>query len=61
MAKRNKKQDQVVSHVKAQRGLDRKEFFDNGGDFRQWIPPRIIIPDKRKRSNKKACRGKHRG
>ena len=61
MAKRNKKQNQVVSHVKAQRGLDRKEFFENGGDFRQWIPARIVIPDKKKRANKKACRGKCRG
>ena len=61
MAKRNKKSNQVVSHVKAQRGLDRKEFFENGGDFRQWIPPRIVVPDKRKRANKKACRGKWRG
>ena len=61
MAKRKKKQNQIVSHVKAQRGLDRKEFFDNHGDFRQWIPPRIVVPDKRKKANKKACRGKWRG
>ena len=61
MANRNKKSNQVISHVKAQRGLDRKRFFEEGGDFRQWVPPRIVIPDKRKRANKKACRGKFRG
>ena len=61
MAKRNKIQNKVMSHVKAQRGLDRKEFFANGGDFRQWIHPRIIIADKKKRASKNACRGKHRG
>tara|TARA_Y100000593_G_scaffold18875_1_gene37607 strand:+ start:4004 stop:4189 length:186 start_codon:yes stop_codon:yes gene_type:complete len=58
MAKRNKNQKSIVSHVKAQRGLDRKEFFENGGDFRRWIPARIVVPDKKKRANKKACRGK---
>ena len=61
MSKRNKNQNKAVAHVKTQRGLDRKEFFENGGDFRQWIPARIVIPDKRKRANKKACRGKCRG
>ena len=61
MAKRNQKSNKVVSHVKAQRGLDRARFFEEGGDFRQWIPPRIVVPDKRKKVNKKACRGKWRG
>ena len=61
MSKRNRKQNKTVAHVKTQRGLDRKEFFENGGDFRQWIPARIVIPDKRKRANKKACRGIRRG
>jgi len=61
MAKRNKKLNQIVSHIKAQRGLDRKQFFEEDGDFRKWIPARIVIPDKRKRKNKRACRGKIRG
>lgn len=60
MSKRNKK-NKTVAHVKTQRGLDRKEFFENGGDFRQWIPARIVIPDKKKKASKKACRGKYRG
>jgi hypothetical protein len=61
MSKHNKKLNQVISHIKVQRGLDRKRFFEEGGDFRQWIPARIVIPDKRKRANKKVCRGKYRG
>ena len=61
MAKHNKESNKVVAHIKTQRGLDRKRFFEEGGEMRRWIPARIIIPDKRKRSNKKACRGKWRG
>jgi len=57
MAKRNKKSNQIVSHIKIQRGIDRALFFKEDGDFRKWIPARIVIPDKRKRANKKACRG----
>lgn len=60
MSKRNK-ENLAIAHVKAQRGLDRKRYFEEGGDFRQWIPPRIIIEDKRKRASKQACRGKWRG
>lgn len=64
MAKKTKqyrKNKQVISHVKKQRGLDRQEFLETNGDMKQWIPPRIIIQDKRKTKNKKACRGKWDG
>ena len=51
MAKKTKqyrKNKQVISHVKKQRGLDRQEFLETNGDMKQWIPPRIIIQDKKK-------------
>ena len=63
MSKRNRKNrnNQTVAHIKAQRGLDRQHFLEENGDMKQWRPPRIVIPDKKKRSNKRACRGKWRG
>ena len=63
MSKRNRKNrsKQTVSHVKAQRGLDRQRFLQENGDMKQWRPPRIVVPDKRKANNKKACRGNWRG
>jgi hypothetical protein len=60
-AKQYRKNKQVISHVKKQRGLDRLEFLETNGDMKQWIPPRIIIQDKRKTKNKRACRGKWHG
>ena len=63
MSKRNRKnrKNQTVSHVKAQRGLDRQRFLEENGDMKQWRPPRIVVPDKRKAKNKRACRGNWRG
>ena len=61
MAKKNKKSHKTIRHVKAQRGLDRQIFLEENGDMKQWIPPLIIIQDKRKIRNKKACRGKWHG
>ena len=51
MSKRNRKNrsKQTVAHIKAQRGLDRQHFLEENGDMKQWRPPRIVIPDKRKR------------
>ena len=63
MSKRYRKnrRNQTVSHVKAQRGLDRQRFLEENGDMKQWRPPRIVVPDKRKAKNKRACRGNWRG
>lgn len=63
MSKRNRKnrKNQTVAHVKAQRGLDRQRFLEENGDMKQWRPPRIVVPDKRKVKNKRACRGNWRG
>ena len=63
MSKRNRKNrsKQTVAHIKAQRGLDRQRFLEENGDMKQWRPPRIVVPDKRKAKNKRACRGSWRG
>jgi len=63
MAKRNRKNrtKQIIKDIKAQRGLDRAHFLEENGDMKQWIPPRIVIPDKRKARARRACRGKWHG
>ena len=63
MSKRNRKNrsKQTVAHIKAQRGLDRQHFLETNGDMKQWRPPRIVIQDKKKVRNKRACRGNWRG
>ena len=64
MAKRiNKrvKNKKLIDQLKIQRGIDRALFLEQNGDIKQWNPPRIVIPDKKKKRNKKACRGKWNG
>ena len=60
MSKRNRqnRRNQTVAHIKAQRGLDRERFLQENGDMKQWRPPRIVIQNKKKVRNKRACRGK---
>ena len=47
-----------LRHKRAIAGIERKEFFDGGGDLKQWRPPRQVAVNKRKRANKNACRGR---
>jgi len=64
MAKRNNRKHKnahQIAHIKAQRGLDRARFLEENGDMKQWIPPRIVIPDKRKARARRACREKYHG
>ena len=64
MAKRNNRKNKhqyKIEQVKAQRGLDRARFLEENGDMKQWIPPRIVIPDKKKARSRRACRGKWNG
>lgn len=63
MSKRNNKKQvkMKLKQLRAQRGLDREHFLETNGDMKQWRPPRIVIPDKKKQKNKKACRRKYHG
>ena len=63
MSKRNRKNrnKRTLAHIKAQRGLDREQFLKENGDMKQWRPPRIVMPDKKKANSRKACRGKWHG
>ena len=41
------------------RGLERKEHFANGGDLVSWRGgTRTVTIDRKKKRNKRACRGK---
>ena len=41
------------------RGLERKEHFANGGDLVSWRgETRTVTIDRKKKRNKRACRGK---
>ena len=51
----------VLAQVKAQRGIDRKEFFANGGEAKRWRPVRQVFKDKKKARSKRACRGRKYG
>jgi len=63
MTKRNQnnKRKEIIANIKAQRGLDRQHFLETNGDMKQWNPPVTVVPDKKKKRNKKACRGKWHG
>ena len=57
-ARKNRKNKAKIDQLKIQAGLDRKHFFENGGDLSQWRGRPMVATDKRKQRNKKACRGK---
>lgn len=57
---KNKQNKTKLKQLKVQRGLDREYFIETNGDMKQWRPPRIVIPDKRKQKSKKYCRRKYR-
>ena len=51
----------IIKSIKAVRGLDRATHFANGGTLVEWMGgPRLIVKDKKKFQNKKACRGQTR-
>lgn len=51
----------ILKTLAGARGVERKEFFANGGNLTDWMGgPHIITKDKKKEKNKKSCRGKVR-
>jgi hypothetical protein len=50
-----------MKSIKAARGLDRADHFANGGTMIDWMGgPHLIVKNKKKTQNKKACRGQVR-
>jgi hypothetical protein len=62
--RRRKSKDPAVieqlRHMRGVAGMEREEFFANGGDVKQWRPPKRVEVDRRRQANKKACRGRVR-
>ena len=55
---RKQLKDQLKS-LKAIRGAERKQHFDQGGDLVAWRGgTRTVTVDRKKKQNKRACRGK---
>ena len=53
------KNREQIRRLKAIRGVERKQHFENGGDLVSWRGgTRTVTIDRKKKQNKKACRGK---
>ena len=55
---RNKGCESQLAHTRAIAGLERERFFAQGGDLKQWRPPRKVNVDRKKQENKKRGRKK---
>jgi len=52
MAKKSKRIQKVLEQIKAQRGLDRKHFFEEGGELARWRGVHLVQRDKTKYARK---------
>ena len=57
MAKKSKRTQRVLAQIKAQRGLDRKQYFEEGGEMIRWRGLHLVQRDKTKYTRK----SKHKG
>jgi len=48
------------AQLRAQAGLDRKRFYENGGEACRWRGIHVVQEDQAKKANKRACRGRVR-
>ena len=50
-----------IRMLKAVRGVEREQHFENGGDLVSWRGgTRTVTVDRKKQNNKRRCRGKVR-
>ena len=52
MSKKSKRTLKVLDQVKAQRGLDRKHYFEAGGELARWRGVHTVERDKSKYARK---------
>ena len=52
MAKKSKRTQKVLDQIKAQRGLDRKHYFEEGGEMVRWRGLHTIQRDKTRYTRK---------
>lgn len=56
-----KEHKRIIRAVKGARGVERERHFQGGGSLVSWRGgPRLVVQDKKKKQNKRACRGKVR-
>ena len=53
---KNNHAKRIREQVRAQAGLDRKAYFENGGEMVRWRGLHLVQKDKVKAKNKRACR-----
>ena len=52
MAKKSKRTQKVLEQIKAQRGLDRKHYFEDGGEMVRWRGLHTVQRNKTKYTRK---------
>jgi len=52
MAKKSKRTQKVLEQIKAQRGLDRKHYFEDGGEMVRWRGLHVVQRNKTKYTRK---------
>lgn len=52
MAKKSKRIQKVLAQTRAQRGLDRKHYFEEGGEMVRWRGLHLVQRDKTKYARK---------
>jgi hypothetical protein len=52
MAKKSKRVQKVLAQTRAQRGLDRKHYFEEGGEMVRWRGLHLVQRDKTKYTRK---------
>ena len=63
MARKNKKTERVLTDMAAIRGVEREEHFAEGRPLvglNGWFHPNTKVPNRKRRVNRRACRGKVR-
>ena len=56
--KEKKSLKQQLKQLSGVRGEMRRSHFESGGDMASWRGTHTVIPDKKKKKDKNACRGK---
>ncbi len=57
---KSKQAKRALAHIKAQRAISRAKYYADGGELCRMRGLRLIQQDKKKQTNKRACRGKVR-
>ena len=49
---------EALRQMRAVAGMERKKFFEDGGDVKQWRPIRSVTRNRKHHENKNRCRKK---